>query len=186
MVRLGFQPLGENKVGEATGFPSTASVESFPVHSAIPQQFTLYIGPPGGLRSLYLAEGSPRAWIQAVASKLPDTFVRWLLVDLAHVVGPRLALHTISLSAGVAFLNALPIWAFDGAHVLSVVLVAAQSVIFHKKAKVKRILPGGSIHDHQVAQSQCLSRSKRFILNTGTAIFLVNTIVTVAWALLSR
>lgn len=183
MVRLGFQPLGGNKNAEFSGLPSA---ESSPVHSAVSHKFTLYIGPPGGLRSLYLGEGSPDAWVQAVASTLPDSFVRWLLVDLAHVVGPRLAMHTISLSAGVAFLNALPIWAFDGAHVLSVVLVAAQAVVFRKKAKVKRILPSGSIHDHNATRSQCMARSKRCILNTGTAVFIVNTIVTVTWALLSR
>jgi membrane-associated protease RseP (regulator of RpoE activity) len=113
---------------------------------------------------------------------VPRGLAEWLVVDLPLVVAPRLCFYVIAVSAGVAFLNVLPIWAFDGAHVLNVLLIVVPTACC-RRLRVKDFLDAGVDEDDAVTLAPRLGWRAmwlRRILNAGTAAFVLNTFLSVA------
>lgn len=94
----------------------------------------LYVGPTVDiLYSLQLVESIPSHWIFRSTHYLPKIMQRILLIDIPFFVFPNFCYYTIAISIGVAFLNALPIWTFDGAHVLTTLITVLPNDYNSKK-----------------------------------------------------
>ena len=141
---------------------------------------TLYLGRPEELvASMRLLQGAPASWIRALFRTLPRRLSRWLLLDLPQRVFPALCSYTISVSAGVAFLNVLPIWAFDGAHVLTVALVVAPMAIDKRQTST-------SILDTEPERTAVRVRMRTWMLNVGTVAFIANSLATAVVMIINR
>ena len=99
----------------------------------------------------------------------------------------------------MAFLNSLPIWAFDGAHVLGVLFVALPSLVC-RRPQPKGILDGGGGSGGDTptrggggggggsfgGAGISARRFQRWVLHAGTTAMAANTVVSLAVVLLQR